>query len=84
MGTNVKDYAGFHCTWAVLLYYHKVKLCSVQCIDETKGLADMMRLYRDNHTKLGGQRAARRTAWRVSQVRMCGGFSAELTLAQPR
>ena len=49
MGTNVKDYAGFHCTWAVLLYYHKVELCSVQCVDQTKGLADILRLYWDNY-----------------------------------
>ena len=39
----------FHCTWAVLLYYHKVELCSVQCVDQTKGLADILRLYWDNY-----------------------------------
>ena len=51
MATNVNDYAVFslYVGCIIILYYHQVELCSVQCVDQTKGLADILRLYWDNY-----------------------------------
>ena len=51
MATNVNDYAVFslYVGCIIILYYHQVELCSVQCVDQTKGLADILRLYCDNY-----------------------------------